>query len=284
MMDLIIPEGELDLDVIAAKMLQFEQADCPVIHRFSPGLYIREVRVPSDTLAIGHYQKCEHLNLFLQGKVLMYNEDGTKTELTAPMIFTAPPGRKMGYVIDEMVWLNIYPTQETDVETLEETYLDKNVTWQEHKKLMDTIKANDRISDIEDYKALISDYGLTEEDVRKETEDETDQVPIPAGDYKFLISNSNIEGKGVFASASIDPGEIIGPANVDGKRTPLGRYCNHSMQPNAKMIRIGNDIFLAAISEIPGCRGGLNGEEITTDYRKNLKLIGREPCREYIQQ
>ena len=96
---------------------------------------------------------------------------------------------------------------------------------------------------------------------------------MPYGGFKIQISESNISGRGVFASAEIEENETIGPARIDGKRTPIGRYCNHSMTPNAKMKLIKGDLFLVSIGKILGCKGGEIGEEITTDYRNNLKLV-----------
>ena len=104
-------------------MLSLKQEPCPVIHRFGPGVYIREVSIKSGIVAIGHHKNFEHTNIFLKGKVLMLNDDGTKTELQAPMIFTGKPGRKVGLILEDMVWLNVYPTDETDVEKLEAYFL-----------------------------------------------------------------------------------------------------------------------------------------------------------------
>ena len=128
--------GELDIASVESKMLQHEQVECPVIHRFSPGLYIREVKIPADTLALGHHQKFEQLNLFLSGKITMLNDDGTTSELTAPMFFTGPPGRKIGYAHEDVVWLNVYPNpyDETDIDKLESHWVEKSEVWIEDKK------------------------------------------------------------------------------------------------------------------------------------------------------
>ena len=46
------------------------------------------------------------------------------------------------------------------------------------------------------------------------------------------------------------------------------------------MILNDTNIFLVATENISGCVGGFNGEEITTDYRENLKLIGEKKCQQ----
>jgi len=263
---------------IEKEMLKLPQVECSVIHRFGPGLYIRELHMPADTLAIGHYQRFEHMNIFLKGRITMLNED-KNVELTAPMIFTAPPGQKMGYVHEDIVWLNVYPTDEKDVETLEKTYLDKDENWK-HADKLDRLQRGQMFLDTEDYQKLLTEFGIDEDTARTQSENLEDQIDMPIGNYKFLVSKSGIEGKGVFASSGITPGEEIGPARINGKRTPLGRYTNHSISSNAKMIEVGKDIYLVAKKNISGCYGGFAGEEITTDYRKNLKLIGVEKCQQ----
>jgi len=278
-MEIVATEKQPTLIELEQKMLKLDQADCPVIHRFGPGVYIREVKIPAGALAIGHYQKCPHMNIFLQGRLTIVNNDGTISELVAPMIFSAEPGRKCGYVHEDVVWLNIYPTDETDVEKLEATYLDKSPSWQQANDLREN-EAVKRIKDVDDYRKLLSEVGFTEEDVRGQAENEEDQIPIPLGSYKFAVSKSLIEGNGIFATAEIGPGEVIGPARIGGKRTPIGRYTNHSISPNAKMVDYKGDIYLVATEKINGCKGGFMGQEITTNYRENLKLIGVKKCLE----
>lgn len=255
------------IEKIEEKMLRFDQAECPIIHTFGPGLYIREVRMPKGALVLGHHQIFEQMNIFLKGKVLMVNDDGSKTELSAPIMFVGKPGRKMGYILEDVTWLNIYSTEERDVETLESTYLQKSETW---KNQQDKTK---RLDDNEDYKKILLELNTTEDNVRKQSEEKTDQIPIPYGSFKIGIFESNIEGRGVFATANIDKGELIAPARLNGKRTPVGRYVNHSKKPNAKMIPIHNDIFLVSTDSIIGCKGGQYGEEITTNYKQNVRSL-----------
>jgi hypothetical protein len=105
---------------------------------------------------------------------------------------------------------------------------------------------------------------------------------MPFGSYKFTVDLSKIEGKGVMASGNIKEGEVIGPARINKMRTPLGRYTNHSKNPNAKMVLKENgDIDLVAVSNIAGYKGGQLGEEITVDYRQVLRLsLGEKSCQE----
>lgn len=257
-------------------MAEMPQAECPVSHMFSKGLYIRELCMKAGTFAIGHHQRFEHLNVFLKGKVRVLNDDGTTTDLCSPMTFTGKPGRKCGYVLEDVVWQNIYPTTETDIETLEQTYLDKSLSVPVDQQLIQ----HDVTEDQEDYRTVLSEYGFTEETVRDQSEDETDQVPFPPAAYKIRVADSHLEGKGIFATGNIEKGEFICVTRLGDKRTPAGRYTNHSKNPNAIMVQANDDIILLALRDIAGCTGGQIGEEITTDYRNNLALIGGAKCQE----
>jgi hypothetical protein len=279
-----LAEHPFDVDKLKVKMLALPQVDCPVIHRFGPGVYIRELTIPADSLAIGHYQKFEHTNVLLKGRVTILNDDGTTSELSAPMIFVGKPGRKVGYVHEDMVWLNIYGTNEQDVSKLEAYYLRKDEDFITASSERAGVKLLQRNMSILDYQKMISDVGMTEEQVRKEVET-NDVIELPFGSYKIRVAESTIDGRGLFATAAIEPDEVIAPARLGGKRTIAGRFTNHSAMPNAKMIRgDGTDIILVAAKRILGCQGGFNGDEITIDYRSavalNRSIDGGDLCQQ----
>ena len=251
-----------------------EQADCPVVHSFGPNLYIRQVTMPAGTLAVGHYQKTTHLNVMLKGKVQILNSDGSTSILEAPQTFVAPPGRKCGLILEEMVWLNIYSTSERDVSTLEAMLLDFSPVWEEFNAAKDALLLPDLTNrDREDYNLVLKEFGYTEEQALQEVHYPHDQIDFPYGSYKVLVSKSKIEGKGLFATSNISSGEVIAPARINGKRTPAGRFTNHSKTPNAYFgLKGTGDLDLIASRDISGQRGGLLGEEITVDYRQALSL------------
>lgn len=254
-------------------LLKMPQVACPVVHRFGPGIYMREVRVPAGTLTIGHHQNFEHQNLFLQGRVTILNDDGSTTELKAPMSFVGKPGRKIGFIHEDMVWLNIYATNETDVEKLEQTFLTKSEDWINGDEARTKVLSLQSSVDNNDFLDAISETGFTFEQVKAMSENESDLTELPFGGYKIKVSRSNIQGQGLFATGDIEPDEIIAPARILGKRTIAGRFTNHSASPNARMVKAsGDDIDLVAIRKIQGCHGGFDGEEITINYREAVSL------------
>jgi hypothetical protein len=268
----------LGVDAAEECLLQQEQVSCPVVHHFGPGIYIREVHMPAGAFAIGHRQKFEHVNVLLKGRVMMVNADGTTIELAAPLMFVGKPGRKVGYIMEDMVWQNIYATEERDIEKLEATFLDKSQAWEHYSKAHALSLAAAKEADRVDFELMLSQVGFSKETADEQSFNTSDQIPMPAGSWKVKTGASPIHGTGIFLTSDVESGEILGPALIDGMRTPLGRYTNHSATPNARMEMLDNgDIQLVTTRKINGCSGGLDGEEVVVDYRQVLSLAGI-PC------
>jgi hypothetical protein len=113
--------------------LAMPQLDCPINHHFAPGIYCREA-VMQPGFYIGHKHRAACLNIVLSGRASVY-VDGKVIEIKAPMIFTSPAGaRKVALVHEEMRFANIHPTDETDLEKLEEICIEKSAAWIEHQE------------------------------------------------------------------------------------------------------------------------------------------------------
>ena len=275
-----------NMNGIESKMLALPQVDCPVTHSFGPGVYLREVHMPAGALVLGHHHKFEHTNILVKGRLVFSSETGP-IELKAPMVIPGKPGRKLAFIQEDTVWINVYanPTNEQDIEKLESLLLDKSENFKLSTKQKNEVLSLTSSHDRSDFKKLVKEFGLTEEAVRSITENTMDLTPLPHGYYKMKVGDSHIEGKGLMATGNFQPGDFIAPARLKGKRTIAGRFTNHSTNPNAKMVRGTNgDINLVATSQISGCLGGQDGQEILINYREALALTleiakGEETCR-----
>lgn len=96
---------------------------------------MREVMMPAGTMVIGHEHKTEHLNIVLTGWAhVMLN--GEVEIIRAPYTFTSKPGvRKVLFIHEDMLWATIHPTDETDLDKLEEMLIVKSPAY--HKHLVD---------------------------------------------------------------------------------------------------------------------------------------------------
>jgi hypothetical protein len=102
-------------------MAQMPQVHCELTHRFAPGVYLREIKMPADAVVIGKVHKTEHFNVLIQGACLIVHDDGRREELRAPTTFVSKAGvQKVIYILEDMIWQTIHPTDETDMAKLDD--------------------------------------------------------------------------------------------------------------------------------------------------------------------
>ncbi len=131
MSDLIknIPQQQVDL--LEQEFLRLPQVECPVTHHFGPGLYIRQVEMPAGALVIGHAHTRPCMNILLRGVITLRGEDGRVDTLTAPVTFMGSVGRKVAHIIEDVIWQNVYATDETDLNVIESQVIIKSEAWQQ---------------------------------------------------------------------------------------------------------------------------------------------------------
>ena len=117
------------------QMLAKPQVDCPLRHMFAPGVYLREITMPAGTDVLGHEHKTEHFNVVMKGKAEVMNGKEVVEIIEAPYIFKSGPGvRKALKIIEEMVWVTVHVTDETEISKLDETLIQKSDTFINHQK------------------------------------------------------------------------------------------------------------------------------------------------------
>jgi len=90
------------------------------VHRFSEGLYARELTLPAGSTVVGRIHKHAHLNVLLKGHVTVTTPYGTE-DIHGPCIFESQPDTKRAvYTHEETTWITFHPTQETDAEQIVE--------------------------------------------------------------------------------------------------------------------------------------------------------------------
>ncbi len=119
-----------DFEGLEQRLLQLPQTDCPLVHRFAPGVYLREIEMPAGTFVIGAEHREDHFNVVLTGhaQVLM---DGVMHDIKAPCTFRSAPGvRKVLHIRETMKWQTIHanPTDETDIDKLEARIVSRTQT------------------------------------------------------------------------------------------------------------------------------------------------------------
>ena len=105
---------------LEGEMRKMETIDLPPTHYFAKGLYARSISIPKGVLLTGHIHKTEHLNIVAKGVISVVTEWGSKI-LHAPHVFVAPAGaKKVGYALEDTVWITVHATKEVDIDKIEE--------------------------------------------------------------------------------------------------------------------------------------------------------------------
>jgi hypothetical protein len=146
------------VEKIETDLLPMEQVECPLTHRFAPGVYFREIFMPAGTIVLGHEHKTEHFNVILTGRALVAM-DGEIQEVVAPAVIKSLAGvRKALLIIEDMRWCTIHPTDETDLDKLEELLIIKSPAWLAHHES----RPAKRETDVEKLQAVSPAVGGTE--------------------------------------------------------------------------------------------------------------------------
>lgn len=97
----------------------FPPVDMPVTHRFTPGLYAREIFMPAGSLLTSKIHRTEHPFVVLSGKVrvlLLEGEDVVGVvELGAGHVGVTKPGtRRVLLILEDCRWVTFHPLTEEE--------------------------------------------------------------------------------------------------------------------------------------------------------------------------
>jgi hypothetical protein len=232
------------------------QIEIPVKHYIHGGMYAREITIPKGTLITGMIYKFDHFDIMVSGDITVTTDSGEPKRLTGYNCFKGQSGKKRaGYANEDTVWITLHPfgsEVSSDGEEIQEFLT---------AKTFEDLNEFYRLLNIADYKAMLNEIDMTEEEIRLQVDNDYDMVEMPIGYENILIKPSNIQGQGLFSAIKLFKGCAIGPARINGLRTPMGKYANHAVNPNAKIVIKNNDAEVVAIKDIEA------GEEITVNYR-----------------
>jgi hypothetical protein len=87
---------------------------------FGCAMYGRELSLPAGAIVVGKIHKHPVFNVLLKGRLMVVSENGRKV-LEAPATYMSEPGiRRIGYVLEDCVWLNVLMTDKVGEENVDE--------------------------------------------------------------------------------------------------------------------------------------------------------------------
>lgn len=103
--------------------------DLPLVHRFTKGMYIREIFMPKGTLLTSKIHKTEHPFVVSKGSVSVWiSEDDIQT-IEAPYCGITKPGtRRMLYIHEDCIWLTMHRNDDDcqDLDIIEDRLIEPN--------------------------------------------------------------------------------------------------------------------------------------------------------------
>lgn len=257
------------------ELFKLPQANIVTEHIFKPGVYERKITIPPWVVLTGAEHKTPYQVRLEKGTIAVNTDDGVKV-LTGPCEFDVKAGmQRAGRVFeDEVVWVDVYanPDDCTDLTVLEDRLY-----------VVPDCGLADSRTDVQkaqiDYGAFLYQLGMTQAELDTIVHIDSDLMDMPEG-VAVELRNSPIHGKGLFATCDFDAGQIVCPGRLDGKRTPGGRFINHSVDCNVTPIMIGDDIYALATRKIRA------DDELLVDYRASMRvnfglvLQGELPCQD----
>ena len=109
------------INQLEASMLQEDQVYIPVEHRFSGGIYAREITIPKGTLLTGRIHKFDHFDIMLSGDVTVSTDSGEVKRLTGLNIMEGKAGKKRaGFAHEDTHWITFHCAEERNPEEMYE--------------------------------------------------------------------------------------------------------------------------------------------------------------------
>jgi len=268
---------KVQIEHLQDEILKMPQSDIVTEHLFTDGIYERVITIPAWTVLTGAAHKTDY-KIRLEKGTIAVNVGSEVKILTAPCELNAKAGeQRVGRVFEEeVIWRDIYenPDNCQDLEIIENRlYVVPDCGLGENRVALQIKSAQN------DYSLFLSQIGINQEEMDKIVTIESDIIEMPES-YAVELRKSKIHGLGMFALKDFEIDEVICAGRLNGKRTPAGRFINHSFESNILPQLVGNDIYAIATRKI------YENEELLVDYRASMRvnfginLMGELPCQD----
>lgn len=113
--------AQRQVDQMQSALAKLPQVEMPLTHRFTPGLYVRQIFMPKGTLVISKIHKTEHPFVCLNGHAAVWIEGVGIEQVRAGHIGITKPGtRRILWMHEDTVWVTFHPTDKTDLKEIED--------------------------------------------------------------------------------------------------------------------------------------------------------------------
>ncbi len=96
-----------------------EKMDFPVEHFLCDGTYTRRLFIPKGAILFGKIHRKACVNIVAAGDITVMTETGAKRIQAGYTVVTPAGLLKVGYAHEDTVFINVFRTDETDIEKIE---------------------------------------------------------------------------------------------------------------------------------------------------------------------
>lgn len=130
------PDPHQAIDALEREILDScRLVDMPLVHRFVPGMYIREIFMPAGIWVTSKIHNTEHPYVVTKGRVSVYSPEGGVQHIEAPYVGITQPGtRRVLFIHEDTTWLTFHPlvgdegaNGEADLPRIEERIIEKRL-------------------------------------------------------------------------------------------------------------------------------------------------------------
>lgn len=243
----------------------FPQVEIPVTHYIHGGMYCREITIPAGTIVTGQIYKFDHFDIMISGDVTVSTDGGDVKRFKGYNCLKGLSGKKRaGFAHEDTVWITIHPFSGEDGESIQ-----KFVT----AESFDELKLFNQTINKADYETFLTEICTTNEELKNYFfENEVDNKELEG----VYVDNSTINGKGLFCKRKVIAGDELAVLKDGGKLTRAGRFVNHALLCNSKVIMNNGKAVLTSLRDLE------IGDEITVNYREivNSLMLKGEQWRE----
>ena len=256
----LVPIGVKRIEALRGSMEEacrrglLDSFEAPLKHYVTGDIYGRRVYVPAGVTVVTKVHDTKHITVALKGTCTVYDHNGKKSIVSSPNVFITEPGTQRAiYCHDDVEWLTVHSTKLTEIEDIESAMFCDNFN---------------EYDDRQDYREVLLEYGINEEIARAISENMDDMLNELGSECVYL-AKSDLQGIGVFSDVEFQADQVVGIARKADLRTDIGRYTNHSKNPNTEFKICDNVVQSIALKSIA------KGTEITVDYRQAFKIANK---------
>jgi hypothetical protein len=108
-------------NIMDSEMEKYEQIECPVTHRFTPGLYVREIHMPANSIISSLLHLTTHPYVVTRGEFTVWYHDKPAVRIKAPYTGITEAGtRRLLYIHEDTDWMTFHVTDKLNPDEIME--------------------------------------------------------------------------------------------------------------------------------------------------------------------